>query len=415
MFLPAPITRALDERDDLTKKRSRMWREIQARRKDKRGKTVFRGAFALGFAVAACVCLLVVYRPQLSRLAQSPVVSHTAPREVHTGALTEADGRTVQNWSAHAQRRVVALSDESEIRLEPGTEIRPTRSNDSRFELLLARGAAEFSVTPGGPRRWVIEAGRARVEVLGTVFRVERGAESVRVSVSRGRVLVVSDGLPGGRAYLTVGQSVEAGPALPAPEAAAPVAEETAVAAAEPSQETAAELPEVSAPVRARVTRQGAAEAPWKRHVSEGRFAEAYDSLGHDRFLLETARAKTPEALLSLADAARLSGHPADAVPPLERVLTDFGTGPHGALSAFTLGRVFLDQLQKPDRAANAFEQAITLHPPSALLEGCHARLVEAYARAGDMSSAERAAARYRTLFPAGRHDVDVRSWKKRD
>ena len=96
---------------------------------------------------------------------------------------------------------------------------------------------------------------------------------------------------------------------------------------------------------------------------------------------------------------------------PLERVLNEFSQSPLAALSAFTLGRVELDQLKNPRAAAQAFERAIAMRPPHALLADCHARLVEAYARAGDDASARRAASRYRTLSPTGRHNVDVEAW----
>jgi transmembrane sensor len=147
--------------------------------------------------------------------------------------------------------------------------------------------------------------------------------------------------------------------------------------------------------------------------VKEGRFVEAFAALGPERFAEAAARETSVEGLLSLADTARLSGHPGQAVLPLERVLSEFSQSPLAAVSAFTLGRVLLDQLHDPSAAAQAFERAITMHPPHALLADCHARLVEAYSRAGDHASARRAASRYRTLFPTGRHNVDVEAWTK--
>jgi transmembrane sensor len=403
MVLPAPLSRVLDDNDELTNKRSRVWRQIEARRKDKRSKTAFRGAFALGFGVAALASLLLLWRPtpesKLAELQRAPA------------ALTLAGGQTLRAWDASASVQEVKLSDASRIRLSRGARIEPLLSSGSRFELLLARGEAEFSVTPGGPRRWVIEAGLARIEVVGTQFIVDRRSESVQVSVSHGIVLVRGASVPGHVQRLTAGQALEVKPAAPA---ITPVVE----AAAEPGAADAVALPEIAlsaAPVR-RVTRpRPAASAAWRTHVSEGRFAEAYATLGPERFKQEIAAADSVDALLSLADAARLSGHPGDAVAPLERVLADFAVSPHAALAAFTLGRVQLDQLNAPQKAAAAFERAIIMHPPSAILADCHARLVEAYARGGNLVAAQHAAARYRTLFPTGRHDVDLDSWKKRN
>jgi transmembrane sensor len=411
MYLPAPLARVLDDADDLTNKRSRVWRSIQARRKSARSTAVFRGAFALGFGAAALASLLLLWRPDFLG---SPGLE---ARGDEPGELTLSGGQHVSTWEARGTERVVELADRSRIRLAPGAHIEPLLSSGSRFELLLTRGTADFSVTPGGPRRWVIDAGLAHVEVVGTEFRVARESAGVRVTVAHGIVLVRGPSVPGQVQRLTAGQALEV---TPQPVVTRVEVDEPSVAAADTEAgEAAVALPQIelsavparrAAPPRPRAP----SEALWKTHVSEGRFAEAYAALGPERFKQEIAAAQSVESLLSLADAARLSGHPGDAVAPLERVLGDFSASSHAALAAFTLGRVQLDQLRAPDKAARAFERAILMHPPSAILADCHARLVEAYARAGDTAAAQRAAARYRTLFPAGRHDVDVQAWKKR-
>jgi transmembrane sensor len=414
MFLPAPLARVLESGDDRTNQRSQLWRKIQDRRKGARTTAVFRPAFALGFAVAALAAVLVLWRgSSLWRDGEQPALA---------AALTEASGSPVRAWSAGDEARVVRLSDASEIRLTRGTRVEPVLSTATRFELLLGEGEAEFSVTPGGPRRWVIEAGLAKVEVVGTVFRVTRRADGLRVAVSRGIVLVKGDRVPGLVQKLTAGKSLEVHPAQSS--AATPSAPPALLAAAQaeanvPDQELVApaelaQQPAQRAHRRARRAHRAEALPPtWKAYVKEGRYAEAYDALGAEQFALVTAREPSVEGLLSLADAARLSGHPGQAVLPLERVLAEFSHSSLAALSAFTLGRVQLDQLRNPRAAAQAFERAISMHPPHALLADCHARLVEAYARAGDDASARRAASRYRTLFPTGRHNVDVEAWTK--
>ena len=418
MFLPAPLARTLRDGDDFTNQRSQLWRKIQERRQGARRRPLWRPAFALGFAAAAFAALLLFVSP-------SHLWPTSAPGAQQALALTEASGAPVRAWSAGAQPLVVRLSDESEVRLERGARIDPVLSTGSRFELLLSQGEAEFSVTPGGPRRWVIEAGLAKVEVVGTVFRVARSEGSVRVSVSRGTVLVKGDAVPGLVQKLTAGKALEvharqsAAPSAPGASAVAgssPVQGSTQAAEPEQERDVPQQLPAARAAPRAPrrahpVAHPAAGLAAWKAHVKEGRFAEAYAALGPERFAEATARETSVEGLLSLADAARLSGHPGQAVLPLERVLSEFSQSPLAAVSAFTLGRVLLDQLHEPASAAQAFERAIAMHPPHALLADCHARLVEAYSRAGDHASARRAASRYRTLFPAGRHNVDVEAW----
>jgi transmembrane sensor len=133
--------------------------------------------------------------------------------------------------------------------------------------------------------------------------------------------------------------------------------------------------------------------------------------LAGERFLRTAQLARTAQELLDLADVARLSGHPRDALVPLNRVLDDFAHSPHAAVAAFTLGRALLDQLYQPRDAALAFERAISMQPPRALLEDCYARLVQAYARVGAESEAARAAAKYRERFPNGRHTAELSRW----
>jgi len=105
--------------------------------------------------------------------------------------------------------------------------------------------------------------------------------------------------------------------------------------------------------------------------------------------------------LLLAADAARLSGHPAEAVPYLERVLRGHGRDPRTGLAAFTLGRVLLDELGRPSEAVDAFALARSSGGP--LAEDALAREVEALARAGDVTRSRELALLYRRLYPNGR------------
>jgi transmembrane sensor len=325
--------------------------------------------------------------------------------------------------------QVVQLSDRSEIRLEEGAHIEPLSSSGTRFELLLAQGSAEFVVTPGGPRRWVIEAGLASVEVVGTVFRVSRTDDIVEVSVARGIVLVRSDALTGRVQRVLAGQYVRIAPnqlatvqttpsvqTTPKDNSTAAANDDTTdtVIPSNPDQEEGI-FPEdgvlVVAPVQRPRLRNKDVGDQWRRHLQEGAYAQAYLELGRGGLARAIHNADSMERLLELADVARLSGHPAEAVPALGRALKLHASNPQAALAAFTLGRVLLDQLHRPGEAAIAFERAVTMRPPHALLADCHARLVEAHARAGDVAAAERAAARYRTIFPAGRHTTDLDRW----
>jgi transmembrane sensor len=112
--------------------------------------------------------------------------------------------------------------------------------------------------------------------------------------------------------------------------------------------------------------------------------AERYAALGPDGVAKATLKATTIEQLLELADIARLSGHPQDAVAPLRRALDAFRGNRQAALAAFTLGRVLLDQLDASDDAAEAFERALVLGLPKGLRADCYRRLSEAYERSSN-------------------------------
>ena len=60
------------------------------------------------------------------------------------------------------------------------------------IDLVLSRGGARFEVVPRHGRRFRIWVGSAYVEVIGTIFTVDRLPTGVRVSVERGVVKVVS-------------------------------------------------------------------------------------------------------------------------------------------------------------------------------------------------------------------------------
>jgi len=74
-----------------------------------------------------------------------------------------------------------------------------------------------------------------------------------------------------------------------------------------------------------------------------------------------------------------------------------------------------LDQLSEPSAGAKDIERALALEIPSALAEDAQARLVEAYARAGDVERARDAARVYRQRYPQGRRTRDIERWSSED
>jgi transmembrane sensor len=318
-------------------------------------------------------------------------------REASIGALLRRDGTLVGvvDIPSGAARGTLELSDGSHVVLEPGTHLEALASSAREFIVRLSAGTALFDVEPFGPRRWVIEAGLANVEVVGTRFTVARRVDSVRVDVERGSVLVRGATVPDGIVRLDAGGFIEV---KAAPTAAPSATGSKALAAPAPRQPT---------------TRAEPGDEAWRREAARGDYELAYGDLGADGVRREAARAETGEDLFALADVARLSGHPAEAVMPLERLEREFGSSPRAPLATLTLGRIELE-LGNPARASKAFERALALHVPAALEEDVYARLAESYARAGDKAAALAVRDAYAKKFPEGRRRADIDHWLAR-
>ena len=229
---------------------------------------------------------------------------------------------------------------------------------------------------PGGPRRWSIECGIATVEVVGTRFTVERTAGGAHVAVERGVVLVRGERVRDRVQRLVAGESLDVGEA-PVPAAVVPARPATSSAA--PQLALAPAVSGVPAAVAA--SPQPTAPPAWRKLAQGGDNARAYAELGPAGIASASQNASVDD-LLALADVARLSAHPSDAITPLSRVLGEHPSDPRAPLAAFTLGRLQLDSLKRPAPAAEAFARAIALGLPQSLQEDrLRARLVEARAR----------------------------------
>jgi transmembrane sensor len=243
--LPVPVAETLIGQGELTVARARVWRGVLARVKRRQPRPRLARPFLAfaTFVAGVALALLVVKHPESFRRAE--------PAQ----ALQRADGFAIGPMDASEQAQTVRFSDASEIRLARGARLEPLQSSSSRFEVLLARGSAEFAVTPGGPRRWLVEAGAARVEVVGTVFRVERTNDRVVVSVSRGAVLVRGENVPGWVQKVSAGQRVEV------EVRDGPQPSQTAAEGAEADETAAAEPPAAEPPSRSGSARGACARA----------------------------------------------------------------------------------------------------------------------------------------------------------
>jgi transmembrane sensor len=370
----------------------RIWERIDGRLPDarRRRRRVALGTLAL--AAGAAAALVVGLRRD-------------------AGPLRFGDGHTLAAVDAPAAGMRIALSDGAAIELGGGARFAPLESSGTPFLAVLQRGSAAFDVRPGGPRRWQIECGLATVEVVGTRFSCERGPGRLRVSVQRGAIIVRGERVADRARRLVAGESldiVDAVAVAPALNAVAVAAGESDAVAAAPPPAPAEGSPSEELAVSSMVAEEAAAErGAWRELARRGRPADAFAVLGLQGVRRETRRLGVAD-LLALADVARLSGHPAEAVGPLERILSDFAHDPQAPLAAFALGRLELDALSRPRQAAAAFERALELGVPRSLREDAHARLAEAHERAGDVGAARAAAAAYLREFPSGRHRAEM-------
>jgi transmembrane sensor len=311
------------------------------------------------------------------------------------GPLRFADGRPLSAVEAPAEGAVLSMSDGSMVGLAGGARLTPLESTGTSFVAVLERGTAHFEVHPGGPRRWQIECGLATVEVVGTGFSCEREPGHLRVAVRHGVVLVRGEKVRDRAQRLIAGESLEVSDGRPA---VAPPPVAPAAPPAEPETESApAGTPTIVINVH------------WRELARAGRQREAFAALGSRGLVKETRQSGVADLLL-LADVARLSGHPHEAVGPFERILDVYPRDAQAPLAAFALGRLELDTLNAPARAATALQRALDLGVPHSLREDVRARLVEAHARSGNRAATRVAAEAYLREFPDGRYRAQVES-----
>jgi transmembrane sensor len=296
------------------------------------------------------------------------------------GPLLTNTGERFQRLESQAAGSAerVSFADGSSIEAAPGASVEGLASTEREFVVLLTRGRAHFSITPGGPRRWSIETAGARVEVVGTVLSVEKTANFVIVHVESGAVLIRSSALQEGVRRLEAGHSLS----LPLEEARAASVPDPAAASAEVELE-ATQPVEMAKPAEAAIE----VAEPEKPRVRRG--------LGQE----------VPAAeLWTRIDAARQAGEVAEAAQLLERLISDYPGDSRVALAAFTLGVLEFERRNRPEAAVRRFRQALDLGIAPSLREGCYLRLARAVHQLGDDRQLERVVSEYSELYPAGRH-----------
>jgi transmembrane sensor len=382
----------------------RVWHGIENRLPRERATRVFSERWA------AALALLLIGSSLLGGWRLGWFQASRAP-----DALVLAQGGSFDSVEgASGKPRGVTLSDGSRIEVNAGARVEALSSTPTELSLVVRRGMARFSVTPGGPRRWNIEARGVRVEVVGTVLSVAAGDRSVAVDVEVGAVVVRSPLLADGVERLVAGQRLE----LPAVEAGTPVIGQTSapLGAARP------EAPEVAPPEAAPLVPPLEATPPGAAPTADALPSAAAESSAKTRAPTAarprsdvqktpaprqrsgTSSEAHPAAARQLwmrADAARAAGESKLAAQLLEQLLREHPDDPRVSLAAFTLGTV-LDAEREPVRAARAYRRSLDLGLPSVLHDTCFARLGAALYASGDVAGVRALAAEYQGAHPHG-------------
>jgi TolA-binding protein len=115
-------------------------------------------------------------------------------------------------------------------------------------------------------------------------------------------------------------------------------------------------------------------------------------------------------ALLKTSDSARMAGHPDQAIVALRAILAKRPHDPRAPYATFMLGRVLLDQMNRPGEAAEVFAAFRARDATSPLAADALAREAECWSRAGDHARAQDRARLYVSLYPHGPQIEAVRA-----
>lgn len=353
----APIDRelgpALDEAE-----LAQVWRRVrEAQAEERVAPRRWRYAVATVVAVAALAIAIIAW-----------------PRGPHSAGALAGDRPLTPGVHLDAPTpRTIGLADGSALALAADAQLEVLANDGDKFVTAVRRGKVGFDVKPGGPRRWIIETDLATVEVVGTAFAVERGADALEVTVARGVVLVRGERVPGRVVRLTAGQHIE----VPAP-----------VIATSPTPSVVPPDPAPSAP---------APSAPAPDRVVPST---------PDRVALAPAPTPAPRRapidIIARADELVAAGQHARAADALAAYLVDAPKDATTGLAAFLLGRLAQDRLHQPGRAADAFATVRAIGSPRAIQEEALGRQARALARAGRLDDAHAAARAYLAQYPTG-------------
>ena len=293
----------------------------------------------------------------------------------------------------------VRFSEGSSIDVRDGGRLRVLSTERSGARVLLENGPLDVAIVHQQRRatRWRFEAGPIAVLVTGTKFHVAWNAlEQLFTLDMREGTVVVSGACVAGTRTVRAGERLRLS-CLPSTETALPP-----VPAPVPAR--AGVAPALTSPTTRAAARPGAVETPaegWRALLASGRYEDAVRAAERSGFAQVCATANDDD-LLSLADAARLSGRTARAIEVLAVLRARFPDSTSAATAAFALGRIAFERQADYADAAHWFAAYLDEAPGGPLMGDAVGRLIESRYRAGDRADARREADRYLRRFPRG-------------
>lgn len=276
--------------------------------------------------------------------------------------------------------------------LVEGSELLVTEVSERAVQVDLTEGSGRFEIVPDQKRRFRVLARGVGITVLGTLFTVDHEPTRVRVGVARGKVRVTSQL---GERVLTAGEAawfpVEEGNRM----------SQAGGASKNKGEDGGEEEAEGGAAAPLSVENAAQLRARFAEHHRRAEYKEAYALMAQSR----AAVGSSDEDLMRAADAARYSGHPAEAVTYLRRVSRG---GELATAAAFTRGRLYMHELNDPREAAQAFAEARRLAPGGTLAEDAFFREIEARNKAGETAKARALATSYLKTYPESRRRAQV-------
>lgn len=331
------------------------------------------------------------------------------------------DGKVVEQdaldnwWSAPADKSLpIEFSDGTTVALEPQSRARVLEVGRAGAHIVLESGASSIHVVPRESARWQVSAGPFLVQVVGTRFDLEWGADDDvfvlrlhegKVNLSgclfgKGRSVVAGETV---RASCKTGQyEIATREAVTATARASAVPPGTASAAPKARDQSASDKHAASEPASQR--------APsWKQLAHAGKYKQALEAANTSGFddVLEDSNARD---LALLGDAARYAGRPGQAIVAYEALRTRFPGTSRAATAAYSLARTHFDQRGAYGEATRWFQQYLQEQPSGPLAREARGRLMESLARSGDGAGARRVAEAYLKRYPDGPHATVAKS-----